>query len=175
MIVALMPLAASAQVVNTNTSAAVQQSFLTQLKSLQQELAALEATIGAMISAASGGSSQGASSLAAPVTAAAPTLPLIVPALPSTLSGSSGDDLSATLSQVLASSTTQPLLPVPSTTNTSSSVNIPAQDIGTQLDPSCIASLFGNGAQCGGLYWCSAGVEGGVWSSAACPVSQQIL
>ena len=47
-----VPLLASAQVVNT--SASTQQSFLSELQSLQQELSALAATIDAMITAAGG-------------------------------------------------------------------------------------------------------------------------
>ena len=51
----LLPCFASAQAVNTSASA--QQTLLSQLQALQQELASLEATIGALINAATSGGS----------------------------------------------------------------------------------------------------------------------
>jgi hypothetical protein len=84
--------------------------------------------------------------------------------------------------EMLTNSLLQAITPASSTdsfvsssneTATSTNSNVaPVQNFATQLDPSCIAGLWGNGAQCGGLYYCTAGTAGGYWSSTACHLSE---
>ena len=160
------PLLASAQVVNT--SASIQQSFLTELQSLQQQLASLEATINAMIIAAGGSlpsSSATLSNNSLPSIALPPVRTTLLP--PTDLSG---DMLTNSLLQAIAPASTTVLLTTPSANSVgvSNSNSASPQNIASQLDPSCIAGLWGNGAQCGGLYYCGVGVAGGYWSSTAC-------
>jgi len=162
----IMPIVTSAQVVNT--SASVQQSFLTQLQALQQQLASLEATLNSLIAAAGGTVSSLASSTAA---VPAPHLPAI-PALTSTLSNTSnlsGNDLTAALLQAIATPANAATTTAPTTTSVSVTSSTGPVVPATQLSPSCIAGLFANGAQCGGLYYCTAGIQSsGYWSATSC-------
>ena len=159
------PILASAQAVNT--SATVQQSFLSELQSLQKQLAALEATIDAMIVAA-GGSLPSALAGTANSSSPSAALPHVQTTLlpPSNLSGAM---LTDSLLQAIAPASTTVLFSNSTTTEGDISNAPSSQNIATQLDPSCIAGLWGNGAQCGGLYYCGVGVAGGYWSSTVCP------
>jgi hypothetical protein len=167
---ALVPLGAHAQTVPFNTSSTIQQSFLAELQSLQQELASLEATVSAMIVAA-GGSLPPAT---APSTAASqpssPALPAITPTTLTPSGSLSGEGLTSALLQAITPATTTASFANPATANGSASNPGAAaadQNIGTQFNPACIAGLWANGALCGGLYYCSAG--GGYWSTTSCP------
>jgi len=167
---AFLPVVAFAQVVNT--SASVQQSFLSELQSLQQQLAALEATIDAMIVAAGGSlpsSSSGATSNSSPSVG----LPHVQTTLFPT-SNLSGDMLTSSLLQAITPASTTVFVISQATTSagTSNSGTASPQNIATQLDPSCNSGLWANGAQCNGLYYCGVGVAGGYWSSSACHLAE---
>jgi hypothetical protein len=173
----LVPFFASAQVVSSSLS--TQQSFLAELQALQQELSALAATVSAMIAAAGGTASSAAPSIAS---LAGPSLSSLIttPTIPSALSKfSNSGDLSSALLSALAPPPTS-VLTTPGEVSTSMSITIATtvastgststsgiQSAAMQLDPSCISGLFGNGAKCGGLYYCGTGTDT-YWSSAQC-------
>ncbi len=164
-VLAFVPLATSAQSLPTNSSISIQQSFLTELQSLQQELAALTATINAMIVAVGGT----APSNATTNLSTAATQMFTQPVVPTTLLPSlnlTGDALTSSLLSEITASTTLPLVLSTTTITTSTSIGTPT----TQLDPSCVSGLFANGAQCGGLYYCGSGATG-YWSSTLCSVT----
>jgi hypothetical protein len=162
-----IPLLASAQAFNTST--VTQQSFLTELQSLQQELSALAATINAMIVAVGGTVS---SPTAISPTTSSSILPLILPTIIGGLpiNESSGDISSQLLQAIIPSVSTTTFIAIPKNTATtavriSGGAPVSTQSIASQFDPSCLSMLFANNAQCGGLYYCS---TGSYWSSSMC-------
>jgi hypothetical protein len=172
----VLPCLASAQAVNT--SASVQQSFVTELQSLQQELASLESTINAMIAAAGGTASSSISTSAAVSSNTPSTPPLPEIALPSigeslnTSPDFPGEDLSSLLLQTIAAiaptSTFTVATSAAAAVATSTTSGPSNQNVATQLDPSCISGLFAEGAQCDGLYYCNTGTANSYWSATAC-------
>jgi hypothetical protein len=170
----VMPFFASAQAVNATVT--TQQSFLAELQSLQQELVALASTISTMITAAGGVAPSTTTTLSTPAANSGAGLQMILPPNLSAFSGGSlgtdgsGGDISSQLLQaIMPSVSTTTFIATPSTaaaTATATIISNAPQSTATQLDPSCVSSLFANNAQCGGLYYCS--TSGGYWSAASC-------
>ena len=168
-----LPLLASAQV---NTSVATQQTFLTQLQALQQELAALAATINAMITAAGGTPASIAPSTASSNTSGS-LLPLTAPSIANqlrlgglfVLDGSDTDFSSQLLQAIVPSVSTTTFVARPTSVVATSGTSVltvaATHNVATQNDPSCLSSLFANNAQCSGLYYCTVG---SYWSSTMC-------
>ena len=175
LLIALSPLCASAQ--SVNSSADLQQSFLIQLQSLRQELAALTATIEALIQAAGG-------TLAPALdTASSGQRPLLIaPRIRATALTPShmpfGEDPSDALLRAIVpvATTTFITTTLASTTTVVATTSaIISSNVGTpamQMDPSCISTLYPIGGQCGGLYFCGPDTADGYWSSTACSASR---
>ncbi len=174
LLIALSPLCASAQ--SVNSSADLQQSFLTQLQSLRQELAALTATIEALIQAAGGTldpavdtvSSGQQPLLVAPRIRATP--------LSQTRLLLDEDPSDALLRAIVPSATTTFITTVLTSTTTAATTSaIKSSNVGSpamQMDPSCISTLYPIGGRCGGLSFCGPDTADGYWSSTACSASR---
>lgn len=164
----LVPFAASAQTATANNTA-----LLTELQTLENEVSSLESTLETLIASVIGAPVPTTSSTSTPAgLSISPTITL--PQISSTPNYAASGDITSQLMQALAptvSGTTTFAVPPPVTTTAanqpSASVNTPPSQVANQMDPACISTIFANGAQCGGLYWCGSGANGN-WSSQAC-------
>ncbi|HUO56064.1 MAG TPA: hypothetical protein VMU27_01350 [Candidatus Paceibacterota bacterium] len=167
-ILCLTPLVASAQ-----AATQVSTTMLEQLQSLQAEVSSLEKTLESIIALVTGAPAPSSSAPSSTgdlrASIAASTI-----SNPPSFSANTDDttDLADQLMQALAPtiSTSTIVVAAPATSTpaegaTSTPPNTSA--IANQTDPACISSIFSNGQQCGGLYWCGS-IGSGLWSSQAC-------